>query len=229
MLKLKLQYFGHLMRRTDSFERPWSWERLKVGGEGDDRGWDGWMASLTQWTWVWVSSGSWWWTGKPGVLQSMGSQRVGHDWATKLTENISHILGGKGTVRLTSKDPFRPSDKIRRNHSRVYLERVHPVWEARALQTWWDQGRLFNKSIFTSSRKELHANCLFRNSLVLTSNPRATRTPPPTRKKLLYRLRSQRKGLENLILSCESGQDGKIAGLYIPHWLYQKETDDDTY
>jgi len=62
----------------------WSWERLKVGGEGHDRGWDGWMASLSQWTWVRVNSGSWCWTGKPGVLQSMGSQRVRHDWATEL-------------------------------------------------------------------------------------------------------------------------------------------------
>ena len=61
-----------------------SWERSKVGGEGDDRGWDGWMASLTWWTWVWVSSRSWWWTGKSGLLQSMGSQRVGHDWVTEL-------------------------------------------------------------------------------------------------------------------------------------------------
>jgi len=60
------------------------WERLKAGGEVDDRGWDGWMASLTQWTWAWASFGSWWWTGKPGVLQSMGLQRVGHDWATEL-------------------------------------------------------------------------------------------------------------------------------------------------
>ena len=66
------------------WKRPWCWERLKVGGEGDDRGWDGWVASPTQWTWVWVSSGSWWWTGRPGMLQSMGSQRVGHDWATEL-------------------------------------------------------------------------------------------------------------------------------------------------
>ena len=66
------------------WKRPWCWERLKAGGEGDNRGWDGWMASLTQWTWVWASSGSWRWTGKPGVLQSMGSQRVGHDWATEL-------------------------------------------------------------------------------------------------------------------------------------------------
>ena len=62
---------------------------LKEGGEGDNRGWDGWIASLTRWTWVWVDSGSWWWTGKPGVLWSMGLQRVGHDWATGLnwTEN----------------------------------------------------------------------------------------------------------------------------------------------
>ena len=60
-------------------KRPRCWERLRAGGEGDDRGWDGWLASLTQWTWVWVDSGSWWWTGRPGVLQFMGSQRIGHD------------------------------------------------------------------------------------------------------------------------------------------------------
>ena len=64
-------------------KRPWCWERLKAGGEGDDTGWDGWMVSLTQWTWVWASSGRWWKTGKPGMLQSMGSQRIGHDWATE--------------------------------------------------------------------------------------------------------------------------------------------------
>ena len=63
---------------------PWCWERLRAGEEADDRGWDGWMASPTQWAWVWVSSGSWWWTGRLGMLQSMGSQRVGHDWATEL-------------------------------------------------------------------------------------------------------------------------------------------------
>ena len=60
------------------------WEGLGARGEGDDRGWDGWMASLTRWIWVWVNSGSWWWTGRPGVLQCMGSQRVGHDWETEL-------------------------------------------------------------------------------------------------------------------------------------------------
>ena len=66
------------------FKRPCCWERLKLGGEGDDRGWDDWMASLTQWTWVWVNSRSWWWTGRPGMLQSMESQRVGHIWVTEL-------------------------------------------------------------------------------------------------------------------------------------------------
>ena len=62
------------------WKRLWRWEGLRAGGERDDRGWDGWMASLTRWTWVWMNSGSWWWTGRPGVLWFMGSQRVGHDW-----------------------------------------------------------------------------------------------------------------------------------------------------
>ena len=66
-------------------KRPWSWQRSKAGGEGDDRGWDGWKASQIGWTWVWVSS---WWTGGPGMLQSMESQRVGQDWATELNWGI---------------------------------------------------------------------------------------------------------------------------------------------
>ena len=73
-------------------KRSWCWERLRAGGEGDDRGWDGWMALLTQWRWVWVGSGSWWWTGRPGVLQCVGSQRVGHAWVTELTYNMSLIV-----------------------------------------------------------------------------------------------------------------------------------------
>ena len=85
MLKLKRQSFGDLMLRTDSLEKILiHWERLKAGGEGDNTGWDGWMASLTQCTWVWVGSGSWWWTGKHGMLQSMGSQKVRYDWVTEL-------------------------------------------------------------------------------------------------------------------------------------------------
>ena len=65
-------------------KRLWCWERWRAGREGDDRRWDGWMASLTRWAWVWVNYGSLWWTGRPSVLQFMGSQRVGHDWVTKL-------------------------------------------------------------------------------------------------------------------------------------------------
>ena len=88
------------------WKRPWCWERLKVGGEGEDRGWDGWMASLIQWTWVWVDSGSWWWTGRPGVLWSMGSQRVGQDWMTELKWNSENrrclrcLTGGLGRENL---------------------------------------------------------------------------------------------------------------------------------
>ena len=84
MLKLKLQYFGHLVWRTDLFEKTLMLGKIEGGRKGDDRGWDGWMSSPTQWTWVWVNSGSWWSTGRPGMLQSMGSQRVGHVWATEL-------------------------------------------------------------------------------------------------------------------------------------------------
>ena len=84
MLKLKLQYLATWYEKLTHLKRTWCWERLKAGGEGDNRGWDGWMTSLTQWTWDWVNSRSWWWTGRPGVLWSMGLQRVRHDWVTEL-------------------------------------------------------------------------------------------------------------------------------------------------
>ena len=83
MLKLKLQTLATWCKEPTHQKTPWCWERLKAAGEGDDRGWDGWMVSLTQRTWVWANSGRWWRTGKPGVLQSMGLQRVRHDWATE--------------------------------------------------------------------------------------------------------------------------------------------------
>ena len=92
MLKLKLQYLATWCKQLTHLKRPWCWERLRAGGEGDDRGWDGWMASPAQWTWVWVNSRRWWWTGKPGMLQSMGSQRVGHDRVTELNELILYYL-----------------------------------------------------------------------------------------------------------------------------------------
>ena len=83
-LIVKLQYFGHLMQRADSMEKTLMLGKIRAGGQGDNRGCDGWMASLTRRTGVWVSSVSWWWTGRPGMLWFMGSQRVGHDWATDL-------------------------------------------------------------------------------------------------------------------------------------------------
>ena len=86
MLKPKLQSFGQSWcKELSHWKRPWCWERLKAG-ERDDRGWDGWMASSTRWAWVWASSGSWWWTGKPHMLQSTGLQRVRHNWGTELRD-----------------------------------------------------------------------------------------------------------------------------------------------
>ena len=82
------------------WKRCWCWERLKAGEQGDNRGWDGWMASLmsiTWWTWAWVNSGSWWWTGMPAVLQSMGLQRVRHDWVTELT---NFLLSTRNSVPI---------------------------------------------------------------------------------------------------------------------------------
>ena len=93
MLKLKLQHLATWCEELTHLKRPWFWERLKAG-ERDDRGWDGWMASLT-WTWVWVNSGSWWCTGRPGMLQSMGWQRVIHAWETELMCMNMHFISPK--------------------------------------------------------------------------------------------------------------------------------------
>ena len=84
MLKLKLPTLATSCEELTHWKGPWCWQGLGAGGEGDERRWDGWMASLTRWTWVWVNSGSWWWTRRPGMLQFMGSQRVRHDWETEL-------------------------------------------------------------------------------------------------------------------------------------------------
>ena len=101
MPKLKLEYSGHLMWRTDSLEKT-----LMLGkneGRRDNKGWDGWMASPTQWTWVLVNSGSWWWTGKPGVLQSMESQRVRHDWATEMNWTELNWMWSTTKLHINSK------------------------------------------------------------------------------------------------------------------------------
>ena len=101
------------------WKRPWCWERLKAGGEGDSRGWDGWMASPTWWTWVWANSGSWCWTRKPGMLQSMGSQKVGHDWATELTE-LSCSLGEQNCPQLRT-TTLKERWEIEWHHERVIM------------------------------------------------------------------------------------------------------------
>ena len=88
------------------WKRLWCWEGLRAGGEGNDRGWDSWMASPTRWTWVWVNSRCWWWTGRPGVLRFMGSQRVRHNWVTELYwmiyfNNVYIEFQTKGSKQLT--------------------------------------------------------------------------------------------------------------------------------
>ena len=94
MLKLKLQYFGHLIRRVDSFEKTLMLGKIEGGRRRGQQRMRGWMASLTQWTWVWVNYGSWWWTGRPSMLQSMGLQRVRHDQVTELTDWLSLFCFG---------------------------------------------------------------------------------------------------------------------------------------
>ena len=138
-LKLKLQFFGHLWPPLATFghlwpplvnqelthwKRLWCWEGLGAGVEGDDRGWDGWMISPIQWTWVWVNSGSWWWTGRPGVLRFMRSQRVGHDWVTQL--NWTELfLGSKVMTNLDS--IFKSRDIILPTKVHLVKAMVFPV------------------------------------------------------------------------------------------------------
>ena len=115
MLKLKLQYSGHLMWKADSLEKTLMLERLRARGEGGDRGWDDWMTSLIQWTWILANSGRWWRTGKPGVLQFMGWQRVGHDWETELNWTDAEAKAAKlcwpdAKSQIIGKDPDAGKD-----------------------------------------------------------------------------------------------------------------------
>ena len=130
-------YFGQLMWRTDSFAKT-----LMLGKVEDrNRGWDGWMVSLTQWTWVWVSSRSWWWTGKPGVLQSMGSQRVRHDWATELSW-ASFLVFMALCLPYSETCPLRSLVQFLKLN---YLCVCFLYWAARAISTFWSEipfGRL---------------------------------------------------------------------------------------
>ena len=149
-------------------KRPWCWERLKGGGEGDDRGWDGLIASPTQWTWVWVNSGSWWWTGKPGVLRFMGSQRVGQDWATELNWIVLHVLSFKFISILLFleklwREPLVSSSQVSGEYAfKAYLmiPNTPPItfniWEA-----WKSPNRLLvrcEKIVFTSTLSQERAD-----------------------------------------------------------------------
>ena len=115
------------------WKRHWCWEGLGAGGEGDDRGWDGWMASPTRWTWVWVNSRSWWWTGRPGVLRFMGLQRVGHDWVTELNwrerwDLSWHLSLSKAKYSLLyTKSPPCPARNISWMYMKSLFERDQSV------------------------------------------------------------------------------------------------------
>ena len=111
------------------WKRPWCWERLRARGERDNRGWDVWMASLTQWTWVWVNSRSWWWTGRPGVLESTGSQRVRHNWATELKGRSRRKREGGGWWRSGYLSPPAPACQGLWWGGCIFSQRVStPAW-----------------------------------------------------------------------------------------------------
>ena len=114
MLKLELQYLATSCKELTHWKRPWCWEGLRAGGEGDDRGWVGWLASLTRWTWVWVNSRSWWWTGRPGMLRFMGSQRIGQDWVTELvwTEHNLTLFKAINTAKVNKSMKFAIRDIV---------------------------------------------------------------------------------------------------------------------
>ena len=134
----ELQYFGYLMRRTDSKKRPWCWERLRAGGEGDDRGWDGWMASLTQWIWVWVDSGNWWWTGRPGVLWFMGRKESDMSEWLNYTELNSIVMNLSKLQELV----------MYREAWRAAVCGVTESWTRWATELTWFANQISNKGLF---------------------------------------------------------------------------------
>ena len=160
---LVLQCFGRLMWRADSLEKTLMRERLKAG-EGDDRGWDGWMASPTRWTWVWVNSRTWWWTGRPGVLQFMGLQRVGHDWATglnwtelnwtyRITTSKREMEVGCGNKRKcnTTESSANPTESSATKMNIYYLLSIHLFvyytgLSYTAMQDWWNKSEILMAS-----------------------------------------------------------------------------------
>ena len=126
-LKLKLQYLATWCKELTHLKRPWGWERLKAGREGDDRGWEWWMASPTQWIWGWVNSGSWWRTGRPGMLLSITSQRVGHDRATELNwKNANYQSIQETVVAVKTTDHHK---KYNSNEKVWNIVRITKMWQ----------------------------------------------------------------------------------------------------
>ena len=159
------------------WKRPWCWEGLGAGGEGDNRGWDGWMASPTRWTWVWVNFGIWWWTGRPGVLWFMWSQRVGHDWVTELNRfgdpwnnplqipgvNCKWFILWLRVVTDKAKDnsPL-PVPQVQDTH--LLTQTLHP---AEKRKTWWGTGEKKGMTSLNMVCPVLYTCCfikLWRNS-----------------------------------------------------------------
>ena len=122
MLKVKLRYLATWCEELTHWKRPWYWERLKAKGEGGNRRWDGWVASLTQWTWVWANSKRWRRTGKPGVLQSVGSRRVQHNLATEQQRSICHVLSAIPELPFSVK---------------FQVKSMSCTWRAMLDQSWW--------------------------------------------------------------------------------------------
>ena len=159
MLKLKLQYLATSCEELTHWKRLWCWEGLGAEREGDYRGWDGWMASRTRWTWVWVNSGRWWWIGRPGVLWFMGLQRVGHDWAAELNYPLTWREGYHTALQSII---FTLS---------LCHQEVHHVQKCnKSLFDWWD-GLWTFESVFSeyNSQKQLWKYLKVLSSFSLTS------------------------------------------------------------
>ena len=122
------------------WKRPWCWEGWGAGGEGDGRGWDGWMASLTRWTWVWVNSRSLWWTGRPGVLRFMGSQRVGHNWATELNWYTESKKKKYIYIYIYTHTHTQTSLSAKQKHTHRLTEQIHGPWGERRQGMNWELG-----------------------------------------------------------------------------------------
>ena len=153
------------------WKRPWCRERLRAGAEGDGRGWDGGMATPTRWTWVWVNSRSWWWTGKPGVLQSIGSQRVRHDWATELNWGLYKNSSLPEEFYCLYCCCYVWSEWERKSKNLgIHLDRGRWMWMlSSGLKTWrciissWQEARILRNRVCYCSKTEIDLICFLRN------------------------------------------------------------------